>query len=67
METNVHYPTEVNLLWDAMRKTLLICGRASSKRGWSKWRQYQHNVRAFKRQSRWIRKLKRSNPQDGAK
>jgi hypothetical protein len=64
VETDVHYPTDVNLLWDAIRKTLLICGRASIERGWSEWRQYQHNVRAFKRQSRRISKLKRSNAQD---
>ncbi|NJO12378.1 MAG: ISNCY family transposase [Gammaproteobacteria bacterium] len=67
VETDVHYPTDVNLLWDAIRKVVLICGRASHERGWEGWRQYQHNVRTFKRQSRRISKLKRSNAQDGAK
>jgi hypothetical protein len=67
VETDVHYPTDVNLLWDAIRKTVLICGRVSIDRGWSDWRQYQHNVRTFKGQSRRISKLKRSKAQDGAK
>lgn len=67
VETDVHYPTDVNLLWDAIRKTLLICGRASNERGWEGWRQYQHHVRTFKRQSRRISKLKRSKAQDEAK
>jgi len=67
VETDVHYPTDVNLLWDAIRKTVMICGRASVERGWSDWRQYQHNVRAFKRKSRRISKLKRSGARDGAK
>lgn len=63
----MHYPTDVNLLWDAIRKTVMICGRASVERGWSDWRQYQHNVRAFKRKSRGISKLKRSGGRDAAK
>lgn len=67
VETDVHYPTDVNLLWDAIRKTVLICGRASVERGWSEWRQHQHNVRTFKRKSRRISKLKRSGAKDGAK
>jgi integrase len=45
----VHYPTDVNLLLDAIRKTVTICGRACAERGWSEWRQYQHNTRVFKR------------------
>jgi hypothetical protein len=67
VETDVHYPTDVNLLWDAIRKTVLICGRASNERGWSEWRQYQHQVRSFKRQSRRISKLKRSSAKDAGK
>jgi len=67
VETNVHYPTDVNLLWDAIRKTVMICGRLSADRDWSEWRQYQHNVRAFKRKSHHISKLKRSNARDEVK
>lgn len=61
LETDVHYPTDVNLLLDAIRKTVTICGRACMERGWSEWRQYQHNARAFKRKCHKISKLKRSS------
>lgn len=67
VETDVHYPTDVNLLLDAIRKVVTICGRACAARGWSEWRQYQHNVRAFKRQCRKLYKLKRSSARDEAK
>jgi transposase, IS5 family len=67
VETDVHYPTDVNLLLDAIRKTVMICGRASAERGWSEWRQYQHNARAFKRKCHRISKLKRSGAQEEVK
>lgn len=63
----MHYPTDVNLLWDAIRKTVMICGALSVERGWGEWRQYQHNVRAFKRKSHKISKLKRSSAKDEVK
>jgi IS5 family transposase len=67
VETDVHYPTDVNLLLDAIRKTVTICGRACAERGWSEWRQYQHNASAFKRKCHKISKLKRSSARDEAK
>jgi hypothetical protein len=67
VETDVHYPTDINLLLDAIRKVVTICGRLSAERGWSDWRQYQHNVRSFKRECRRISKLKRSSVRDEAK
>ena len=67
VETDVHYPTDVNLLLDAIRKIVTMCGRISAARGWSEWRQYQHNARAFKRQCRKISKLKRSGARDEAR
>jgi hypothetical protein len=66
VETDVHYPTDLTLLRDAVRKIVTICGRASAERGWSEWRQYQHNARAFKRKSHKIAKLKRSSARDEA-
>jgi hypothetical protein len=67
VETNVHYPTDVNLLLDAIRKIVTICGRECEARNWSEWRQYQYNARSFKRQSRKISQLKRANTRDEAK
>ena len=43
-ETNVHYPTDVNLLKDAMHCMLRCAGRAGSKHevpGWRQWKQLQ--------------------------
>ena len=43
-ETNVHYPTDVNLLKDAMHCMLRYAGRAGSKHevpGWRQWKQLQ--------------------------
>ena len=63
----MHYPTDVNLLLDAIRKVVTICGRLFAERGRSEWRQYQHNVKSFKRQCRRIGKLKRSSARDETK
>jgi transposase, IS5 family len=66
VETDVHYPTDVTLLRDAIRKVLRICGRACEERGFSEWRQYEHNVRSFKRKGHAIAKLKRSSSRNEA-
>ena len=62
VETNVHYPTDVNLSWDAMRCMLRYAGRAGSKhevRGWRQWKQLQVSIKdKFNR----IRKTRRASP-----
>lgn len=67
VETDVHYPTDVNLLLDAIRKSITICARLSDERDWSEWRQHRHNVRTFKQMCRKISKLKRSSARDEVK
>ena len=42
VETDVHYPTDVNLLWDAMRCLLRELGRAARKHHLAGWRQWRH-------------------------
>ncbi len=44
VETNVHYPTDINLLYDAMRKVVELSARLCEERGLLKWRQYAYNV-----------------------
>ncbi len=60
VETNVHYPTDINLLFDAIRKVLelitVVCGLA----GIPGWRQSQYNIRRIKKLFRKAQKLKRS-------
>lgn len=42
VETDVHYPTDVNLLWDAMRCLIRTTGRAAGRHGLGGWRQWRH-------------------------
>ena len=58
VETNVHYPTDVNRLFDAIRETLEICAQQSDQYGLSTWRQSAYLIRQFKQGYRRIQKLK---------
>ena len=42
VETDVHYPTDVNLLWDALRCLLRVLGMACPELGVGGWRQSTH-------------------------
>ena len=42
VETDVHYPTDVGLLWDAMRCLLRETARAAGRHGLGGWRQWRH-------------------------
>ena len=67
VETEVHYPTDINLLWDAMRKLIIECGRVSHRQGISGWGKYRHNLGQIKRLWRQIQKLKASTSSDEEK
>ena len=45
VETAVHYPTDINLLWDALRKLMVWSGRVSRRYGLSGWGQYRPQLR----------------------
>ena len=60
VETNAHYPTDVNLLFDAIRKTIEECARLSRSCQLAGWRQYRNNIWQFKKQYRLIQKLRTS-------
>jgi hypothetical protein len=40
VETNVHFPTDINLLLDAIRKTIDTCVKLSEENDLSGWRQH---------------------------
>lgn len=67
VETSVHYPTDTNLLFDAIRKTIETCADICAEEGLSDWRQSAHNVRVFKKAYRRTQQLKRSGAKDPAK
>ena len=67
VETNVHYPTDTNLLYDAVRKVLGICAELSDAHGLPGWRQDAHLLRQFKKTHRRIQKLRHSTSKDEPK
>jgi hypothetical protein len=60
LETNVHFPTDINLLLDAMRKTITLTAQWCDDLGMSDWRQSEYNLRHIKREMRSAQNKKRS-------
>jgi hypothetical protein len=58
VETDVHFPTDINLLWDAIRKSLEIGHHLAEDLGIEGWRQTRHNLRTTKNLFRRIQKLR---------
>ena len=56
----MHYPTDINLLFDAMRKVVTLTARRCDRQGVSDWRQHAYNVRHMKRLMRAAQSKKRS-------
>ena len=67
VETNVHYPTDINLLFDAIRKTIEECARLSRRYLLTGWRQYSFNIRQFKKQYRIVRNFAHSTAKNKQK
>jgi IS5 family transposase len=64
VETDVHYPTDTNLLFDAVRKMINLIAILCSEIGVTTWRQSHHNILKVKRLLRGIQRLKRSTSKD---
>jgi len=70
VETDVHYPTDINLLFDAMRKMIVVIIVFCDHLGFCGWRQGAHHLKKVKKLFRKARMLKRStskNPEKKAK
>ena len=67
VETDVHYPTDANLLFDAMRRTICLIAIICSEISITAWRQSHNNIMKVKGLLRGIQKLKRSTSKDEAK
>jgi len=67
VETDVHFPTDINLLLDAMRKVIVLTARECEACGIGGWRQSKHNLKNIKKLYRRAQKLKRSGSRDEAK
>ncbi len=60
VETDVHYPTDVNLLWDAMRRLVRETGRSAGRHGIGGWRQWRHQSRLVRRLFHKVRGTRRA-------
>ena len=58
VETHVHYPTDINLLWDAVRKTLTEARDLADGFNLPGWRQSRHHIKVFKRHYRRVQKAR---------
>jgi hypothetical protein len=67
VETHVHYPTDINLLLDAMRKVITLTAAHANMVGLDGWRQSGYNCRQVKRAHRRTQKMKRSSSRDAIK
>lgn len=67
VKTNVHYPTDINLLFDAMRCAIRDTAKYASACKLPNWRQYQYNIRTCKRRMRKIQKMKGSSSKQTVK
>jgi len=63
VETNVHYPTDINLLHDATRKSIQLTAKMCKLLGLSDWRQHAQNVKQVKIAMRKAQQKKRSKAQ----
>jgi hypothetical protein len=61
VETDVHYPTDINLLLDAIRKIIFLIGNLCGELCITEWRQHRHIFKKIKKQFNYVRKLKRSS------
>lgn len=60
LETHVHFPTDINLLLDAMRKVITLTAQWCDALSMSDWRQSAYNLRHVKRLMRTAQNKKRS-------
>jgi len=67
VETDVHYPTDINLLYDAIRKVITINAAICLDFGIKGWRQNRHITKKIKKLFRRCQKVKRSTSKDPEK
>ena len=60
VETNVHFPTDINLLFDALRKAISLTATFADNEKLQGWRQSYYNIRQVKRAYRAAQQTKRS-------
>lgn len=67
VETDVHYPTDINLLWDAARKVIQLTARACNEVEWPGWRKWEQNLKSIKNLYRRVQKIQHSSSKNPSK
>ena len=67
LETDVHYPTDINLLFDAIRRAIILIMRLCGHLNIGGWRQWKKNIRKIKQLFRKVQQMKRSTSKDKKK
>jgi IS5 family transposase len=67
VETDVHFPTDINLLFDAIRKVIELTSKLCDRIGISEWRQHRHLLSNVKKLFNKANRMKRSTSKDERK
>ena len=67
VESNVHFPTDTNLLYDSVRKSVELIASVYSDLNMTVWRQSKSMLQKMKKTLRKFQKMKHSNSKDEAK
>ncbi len=67
LKTDVHFPTDIGLLFDAIRKTISTVGKLCDDLGLGGWREQKSNIKKVKRKFRKAGMVKRSTSKDEKK
>ena len=60
VKSNVHYPTDTSLLFDAMKFLINLIGALANKHGMSGWREDKYYIRKIKTLKRKVSSIRRS-------
>lgn len=64
VERNVHFPTDISLLFDALCKAINLTAQACDRLNLSNWRQSDYNIRQLKKALRKAQQSKKGKQQD---
>lgn len=67
VETDAHFPTDINLLFDSIRKVVTLISRLCGELDLKGWRNSADNIKKVKKLFHKARKLKHSNSKDDVK
>lgn len=59
VKTDIHFPSDISLLYDSVRKSISLTKDISISLNKQGWRQSEHNIKMFKKEMRKVQKAKR--------